>query len=88
MSGSSVSGPNVATIECSGRTQLSAPGSFERAPQRMDFGQGKLLITSGRISPITSIAGAARLLDHRDVEVALLVGLHFRFADRFQAPRP
>ena len=56
MSGSSVSGPNVATMECSGRTQVSAPGSFERTPQRMDFGQGKPLMTSGRISPITSIA--------------------------------
>ena len=56
MSGSSVSGPNVATMECSGRTQVSAPGSRDGAPQRIDFGHGKLLITSGRISPITSIA--------------------------------
>ena len=56
MSGSSVSGPKVARIECSGRTQVSAPGSFDRAPQRIDFGQGKLLTTSARISPITSIA--------------------------------
>ena len=36
--------------------RCSAPGSFECAPQRMDFGHGKALITSGRISPITSIA--------------------------------
>ena len=43
-------------MECSGRTQVSAPGSFDCAPQRIDFGHGKLLITSGRISPITSIA--------------------------------
>ena len=85
MSGSSVSGPKVATIECSGRTQVSAPGSFDRTPQRMDFGHGKVLITSARISPITSMRGAARLLDHRDIEVALLVGLHLGFADRFQA---
>ena len=28
--------------------------------------------------------GAARLLDHRDIEIALLVGLHFGFGDRFQ----
>jgi hypothetical protein len=27
---------------------------------------------------------AARLLDHGDIEVALLVGLHFGFADRFE----
>ena len=57
MSGSSVSGPNVATMECSGRTQASAPGSFDSTPQRMDFGHGKLLITAGKISPMTSIAG-------------------------------
>jgi hypothetical protein len=56
MSGSSVSGPKVARIECSGRTQVSAPGAFDRAPQRIDFGQRKLLTTSARISPITSMA--------------------------------
>ena len=28
---------------------------------------------------------AARLLDHGDIKVALLVGLHFGFADRFQS---
>ncbi len=56
MSGSSVSGPKVATIECSGRTQVRAPGSFDCTPQRMDFGQGKVLITVVRISPMTSIA--------------------------------
>src|SRR3712207_7313154 len=42
-SGSSVSGPKVHTIACSGRTQRSEPGSAEAAPQRRDFGQGKLL---------------------------------------------
>ena len=52
MSGSSVSGPKVATIECSGRTQVSLP-----VPQRMDFGQGSVRTTSGSISPITSSAG-------------------------------
>ena len=52
ISGSSVSGPNMATIECSGRTQRSFP-----APQRIDFGQGKVFTTSGTISAITSIAG-------------------------------
>ena len=53
ISGSSVSGPKVATIECSGRTQLSAP----RPPQRIDFGHGNVFTTSGTISAITSIAG-------------------------------
>ena len=57
MSGSSVSGPKVATMECSGRTQPSAPGSADRSPQRIDFGQGNAFTTSGTISPITSIAG-------------------------------
>ena len=56
-SGSSVSGPNIATMECSGRTQLSAPGFAEASPQRIAFGQGNALVTSGTISPITSIAG-------------------------------
>ena len=51
-SGSSVSGPKVQTIECSGRTQVSSP-----APQRMDFGHGKSRTTSGTISAITSAAG-------------------------------
>ena len=72
MSGSSVSGPKVATMECSGRTQRSAPGALEPAPQRIDFGHGKLRMTSGRISASTSMRGAARLLDQRDVEFALL----------------
>ena len=51
-SGSSVSGPNVARIECSGRTQVSLP-----LPQRIDFGQGNARTTSGIMSPITSSAG-------------------------------
>ena len=44
-------------MECSGRTQPSAPGLAERSPQRIDFGQGNAFTTSGTISPITSIAG-------------------------------
>ena len=44
-------------MECSGRTQPSAPGFAERSPQRIDFGQGKPRTTSGTISAITSIAG-------------------------------
>jgi hypothetical protein len=39
-------------MEFKGRTQVSRP-----LPQRMDLGHGKVLITSGTISPITSIAG-------------------------------
>src|SRR5712691_3156952 len=37
ISGSSVSGPKVATMECSGRTQPSDPGSLDFSPQRLDF---------------------------------------------------
>ena len=62
--GSSVSGPNVATMECSGRTQrsdvVSEPSLSDSAelsaaladcpPQRIDLGQGKFRITSGMIS--------------------------------------
>ena len=52
-SGSSVSGPNVATMECSGRTQRSEP-----EPQRMDFGQGKLRMMPGIAS--ATISGVVR----------------------------
>ena len=43
-------------MECKGRTQVSAPGRAERSPQRIDFGHGKVRITSGRISASTSMA--------------------------------
>ena len=43
-------------IECSGRTQVSEPDLAERSPQRIDFGQGKVLMMTGRISASTSIA--------------------------------
>ncbi len=69
-------------IECSGRTQVSLP-----EPQRIDFGHGKSRTTSGIISAITSMAGLPGLLGHRDVEVALLVGLHLGLIDRGQARR-
>ena len=39
-SGSSVSGPKVATIECSGRTQRSDRAA-EAAPQRIASARGK-----------------------------------------------
>ncbi len=53
-SGSSVSGPKVAVIACSGRTQISEPGFAERAPQRIDFGHGKVRMMTGSISASTS----------------------------------
>ena len=53
-SGSSVSRPKVAMIECSGRTQDSAPDLAERSPQRIDFGHGKVRMITGRISASTS----------------------------------
>ena len=68
--GSSVSGPKVQRIERSGRTQrrLAVPSaSFaregrirgaERAPQRIDFGQGKPRIIAGTSS--ATISSAAR----------------------------
>ena len=42
-------------IECSGRTQDSAPDLAERSPQRIDFGHGKVRMMTGRISASTSI---------------------------------
>ena len=68
--GSSVSGPKVQRMERSGRTHFrlaipSASGSAkgesagaERAPQRIDFGQGKARIAAGTIS--ATISSAAR----------------------------
>ena len=54
----SVSGPKVARMECSGRTQRSVSGRIEAAPQRMDLGQGKLLMTAGMISARRSMVAA------------------------------
>ncbi len=56
-SGSSVSMPKVATIECSGRTHCSAPGLAERSPQRIALGHGKVRTITGKMSASTSIAG-------------------------------
>ena len=82
-SGSSVSGPKVATIECSGRTQVSRP-----TPQRIDFGHGKVRITTGSISDSTLDRGTAGLLDQREIEVALLrVLLDGGLVDRRRARR-
>ena len=66
-------------MECSGRTQLSEP-----EPQRIDFGQGKRAHDFGDHLGQHVERRAAGLLDDRDVEVALLVGLHFGFIDRLQ----
>ena len=54
--GSSVSGPKVQTIDCSGRTQRSEPGFADAGPQRIDFGQGKPRITAGTSSAMISSA--------------------------------
>ena len=72
-------------MECSGRTQPSAPGSAERAPQRIDLGQGNAFTTSGTISADHLDRRPARLLDHGHVEVALLVGLDRGLVDRLEA---
>ena len=55
-----------------GAPSAARPAAAEAAPQRIDFGQGKARMIAGRISAITSSVVAAGLLDHRDVELALL----------------
>ena len=50
----SCSPPKVQTIACNGRTQRSASGFAEPAPQRIDLGQGKPRTIAGRISASTS----------------------------------
>ena len=49
------------------------------------FRPGKALDHTGQDFTDDVDRGTARLLDDRDVEIALLVGLHFGFADRLQA---
>ena len=44
-------------MECSGRTQFSAPGLADASPQRIAFGHGNAFATSGTMPAITSIAG-------------------------------
>ena len=56
-------------------------------PQRIDFGQGKARTMPGTMPAITSSAGAARLLDDGDVEIALLVRLDLRLGDRGEPGR-
>ena len=48
-------------------------GLGRAAPQRIDLGQGKFLMTSGRISASTSSVAAPLRLDDRDIELAALL---------------
>ena len=57
ISGSSVSGPKVATIACSGRTHSRLLPFTDAAPHRIDFGHGKVRTVVLRISAMTSSAG-------------------------------
>ena len=70
-------------MECSGRTQRRLSVRSEAAPQRMDFGQGKLLTIAGRISASTSIVSRAGALDDGEIEFgALLVLVDPRLIER------
>ena len=85
-SGSSVSGPKVHRIEWSGRTQRSGSGAAELAPQRIDFGHGKLLTMPGSTAAMHLGGRGAGPLDHRGVEIALLgIVRHRRLVDRVEA---
>ena len=70
------------------RMQRPHPGErarlFRRRAPAHRFRPGKALDHVGQDFADHLDRGAARLLDHRDIEVALLVGLHLGFADRFQ----
>jgi hypothetical protein len=54
----------------------------EASPQRIAFGQGNAFATSGTMPGDDLDRRTARLVDHRDVEIALLVGLHLGLIDR------
>ena len=54
ISGGSTGPPKVHRIERSGRTQRSVSGRTEPAPQRIDFGHGKLRKIGGSRSAIRS----------------------------------
>ena len=85
ISGVSCAPPNVHRIACSGRTQRSASGPAEAAPQRIAFGHGKSRRIAGRISRQHVARRAAFLGDLGDVERALLgVGLDRRVLDARQ----
>ena len=72
-------------MECSGRTQPSAPGSSTARPSASISATGKLLDDVGQDFADDVERRPARLLDHRDIKVALLVGLHLGVADRLEA---
>ena len=55
-----------------GRTQRSASGFAEAAPQRIDFGQGKARTIAGTISASASLVERPGFSIDGDVELALL----------------
>ena len=59
IAGSSVSGPNVATMACIGRTHCRLLPLTDAAPQRIDFGHGNVRTTTWRISAITSMRASS-----------------------------
>jgi hypothetical protein len=63
-------------IERAGHFRLLAPAHR--------FRPGKALDHLGQHLADHLDRGAARFLDYRDIEIALLVGLHLHFIDRFQ----
>ncbi len=71
-------------MECSGRTQVSAPGAFERFAPAHRLRPREALDHRGQNLADHLDRRTTRLLDHRDVEVALFVGLHLGVLDRFQ----
>ena len=86
ISGSSVSGPKVATMECSGRTQLSAPGSPDARPSAWTSATGNCAPRRARSRRSPRSPARPRLLDHGDIEFALLGSFSiFASIDRFQS---
>ena len=63
---------SVQTIPRKGRTQRSASGLVEAAPQRIDFGQGKERTIAGMISASASLVERPGFSIDRDIELALL----------------
>ena len=86
-SGSSVSGPKVAMIECSGRTQESEPDLAERCAPAHRFRPREGSDDDRQNLGEHVDRGAARLFDQRDVEIALWVALDLGFIERFEAGR-
>ncbi len=77
---------SVQTMPRNGRTHRSASGFAEPAPQRIDFGHGNERIIAGNNLGDRILRVAARLLDHRHIELALLrVSLHARVLNTAEA---